>query len=103
MIDLLMRRYGDIETILRMDLEDGLEQLEYVKKKENEDLSFKIWLAKYPFMPEGKVIPFDEFYKLHEQKNTRPVSVHKRSAEDIISMGERIKAMHQAQMAKGGV
>jgi len=58
--DLLLSRYGNIEHILSLPFEEGIEIIEKSQEKQQEDLLWQRWLAIYPYMETG-VLNFISF------------------------------------------
>lgn len=58
-----MKRYNNIEYIMNMDIEDGLNIIIKAFKNDTKDKLYELYLTKYPNMDRDNYISFEEFYK----------------------------------------
>ena len=93
-IELLLRRYSNIDYILNMDFVDFCEFVEYAQDKEKEEGYKAEWNALYPFMiiKVMKYVSFKEYVDICTGAN-----IDTRPAGEIIA---EIEELHKN--AKGG-
>jgi hypothetical protein len=82
---LLLHRYGDIQTVLTLDYEYGMDLCTQAMEKEREQKAWEIWLSKYPSMDKDTFISFEDYYKgTKTEKQVQP------SEEDILQDAQNI-------------
>lgn len=92
---MLLKRYGQIDYVLNMDVEAGIEQINKVYEMESKQQSWEMYLTRYANMTKDNYVSFDEFYK-----PTRPAAppASKKTKQEIIDDAEEILAAFR----KGG-
>lgn len=91
----MLKRYGQIDYVLNMDVEAGIEQINKVYEKETEQRSWEMYLTKFPNMTQSDYISFDDFYK---PKRTVTPPPSKKKKQEILDDAEAILAAFR----KGG-
>lgn len=92
---MLLRRYSQIDYILNMDIEAGIEQINKVYEMETKQQSWDMYLARYASMTQENYVSFDDFYK---PKRTAPPPHSKKTKQEILDDAEAILAAFR----KGG-
>lgn len=92
LIDKLLKRYGNLEVVMTMDMDTFLELLRLILEKEKEERAYQQWCAMLPFMSLSMLeyVPFEEYADRLTGKN-----IDLRPREDII---REIEELHN----KGG-
>lgn len=85
LIDLLLHRYGNLEYIMRLDIDAGMRIIEKAIEKEKEDRFFLQWVVQLPHMTKENFISFDAYVDKVTGRNidTRPVSECMAELEEI--------------------
>jgi hypothetical protein len=89
-----LSRYGNIEHILSLPFEEGIEIIEKSQEKQQEELLWQRWLAIYPYMEIGKLkfMSFNDYkYKLVSKKFKTTNMTKEEIEEDIL----KIKALYE--------
>lgn len=92
---MLLKRYGQIDYVLKMDVEAGIAQINQVYEKENEQRNWEMYLTRYANMTPDNYVSFDDFYK---PKRTAPPPHSKKTKQEILDDAEAILAAFR----KGG-
>lgn len=58
---MILRRYGNIDYILRMPLNDFLEFYKLAKQKEREERIFLQWVVQMPLMSQDNFVSFEDY------------------------------------------
>jgi hypothetical protein len=77
-----LSRYGNIEHILSLPFEEGIEIIEKSQEKQQEDLLWQRWLAIYPYMEIGK-LKFMSFNDYKDKLVSKKFKVTNISKEEI--------------------
>lgn len=83
LLDLLLKRYGNIEYIMSMEIEEAIDLIEYAIKQEAEDKLFQRWVHEMQFQ-----MSFNEF-----KEKLKPVIV--KDETEIIAEVKDILAMFE--------
>ena len=67
-IDILLRRYNDINYILKMPIKEAMEQIKIAVEEEQKELLYRQWLMYLPNMNKETYMGFAEFYKESQPK-----------------------------------
>jgi len=67
-----------LEEINDMPLDDGVQLIVKAKEKQEEQRAWDLYLTKYSYMDENTYIPFEDFFKPKQQKESNE------SVEDIL-------------------
>lgn len=94
MRDLLLSRYNNIDHILSLPIEDGMELIEYAQEEKKKQKAWEMWLVQYQHMEKKNFVPFSEFYE------SLQVRISYRPAEDILREAEEIS--RACEVAKRG-
>ncbi|OMH20081.1 hypothetical protein AC231_04655 [Clostridium pasteurianum] len=104
-MDLLLTRYKNIDYVMDMDLEEGIEIINTAYKKKAEEMLWQRWLVDYSNMDKEHFIPFTDyknkvFKDVNITENNNKVSKEsiEETAKKAIEEAERIKKADQ----KGG-
>ncbi|UZW12556.1 hypothetical protein OSC52_11890 [Clostridium pasteurianum] len=104
-MDLLLSRYKNIDYVMGMDLEDGLEIINTAYKKKAEEMLWQRWLVDYSNMDKEHFISFTDYknkvFKAVNRTENSSKSGGKsieETAKKAIEEAERIKKADQ----KGG-
>lgn len=81
-----MKRYNNIDYVMNMDIEDGLNLIIKAFKNDTKDKLYKLYLVQYPYMDKKNYISFDDFFK----KCTTTRVVTNKSKEEIYKNVENI-------------
>lgn len=82
----MLHRYHNIDYILQLDLETGLELIDKAKEKERDDRIFQQWSAQLPAMAiTGQAISFADYKDRITGANIdlRPVAEIMRELDDV--------------------
>lgn len=96
-MDLLLHRYQNIDYIMALDLETGLQLILKAQEKEREDRIFSQWVAQLPVMALGdNVIGFEEYRDWVTGANidVRPVSEILQELDEVEKQFEEGGAAH---------
>lgn len=85
----MLKRYGQIDYVLQMDVEAGIEQISKVYEMEQKQQNWEMYLTRYANMTEKNYVSFDDFYK-PKRPATPPAS--KKTKQEIIDDAEEILA-----------
>lgn len=82
---MLLTRYGSVDYVLNLDVEDGVRQILKAIQKQDEQRHWELWLTLRPLMSKENYQSFSSFYK-------NPVShpTSDRSKEEILADAEMI-------------
>ncbi|MBU5485960.1 hypothetical protein KQI86_16690 [Clostridium sp. MSJ-11] len=58
-----MKRYSNIEYILNMDIEEGIELIKTAFKNDTKDKLYQMYIVKSIFMSKDNYISFDDYFK----------------------------------------
>ena len=85
MIDLLLHRYGNLEYIMRLDIESAMQIITKAIEKEKENRYFLQWVVQLPNMTKETFISFESYVDKVTGRNidTRPVSECMAELEEI--------------------
>ena len=72
--------------MLRLSLNDGLDQYDLAREKAVEKKHWEMWLAKFPYMTKKNFVSFDQFYK-----KPAKTQVSRKSAHEILENVQKIK------------
>lgn len=64
-----MKRYNNIDYIMQMDIEDGIELIKTAFKEDTKDKLYQMYVIKSAFMTKDNYISFDDYFK----QCTKPV------------------------------
>jgi hypothetical protein len=89
-----LSRYGNIEHILSLPFEEGIEIIEKSQEKQQEDLLWQRWLAIYPYMETGKLkfMSFNDYKDKLVSKKFKTTNMTKEEIEEDIL---KIKALYE--------
>ena len=57
-----MQRYSNIEFVLNLNIDVGIELIIKAMEEKRKDKVFKLYASAYPYMDEENFISFEEFY-----------------------------------------
>lgn len=74
-IDLLLHRYGNLEYIMQLDIEEAMPLIEKAREKEKENRYFLQWVVQLPNMTKENYISFENYVDRVTGRNidNRPV------------------------------
>lgn len=78
--EMLLRRYQNIDYILRMKYDEFIEFYNLAKEKEKEERFFLQWVQQMPFMSKDNFVPFEDYKTRLSGKN-----VDRRSTQEILA------------------
>jgi hypothetical protein len=84
----------NIEHILNLPFEEGIEIIEKSREKQQEDLLWQRWLAIYPYMETGK-LNFISFGDYKDKLLSKKFKVTNISKEEIETDILKIKALYE--------
>ena len=81
-----MSRYGNVEYILNLPFEEGIEIIEKSQEKQQEDLLWQRWLTIYPYMEIGKLnfISFGDYKGKLLSKKFKVTNISKEEIKEDI-------------------
>lgn len=90
-VDLLLKRYGSLDYIMQMDIDDYFEISELAREKDFEDRMYQQWCELLPYMSLKMLeyISFDDYFNRVTGKN-----VDLRPAAEIIA---EIEELHRKE------
>ena len=85
MIDLLLHRYGNLEYIMRLDIESAMRLIAKAIEKEKENRYFLQWVVQLPNMTKETFISFESYVDKVTGRNIdmRPVDECMKELEEI--------------------
>lgn len=92
----MLSRYGNIDYILKMNIEDGLELIKTAYLKQAEERLWQQWLAERPYFE--TFVSFEEYKKKALKTNIKTEN-NKNDIKKIIEEAEKIK---NADTKRGG-
>lgn len=93
---MLLHRYNNIDYILNMNVDDGIEFIIVAYKKEAEEFLYKQWLVNYANMDKSNFTSFEDYKKKAFKIKKTNTDNNKLNVEEIIKEAERIKEIDQA-------
>ncbi|WP_054028135.1 hypothetical protein [Bacillus sp. FJAT-28004] len=93
---MLLKRYGQIDYVLQMDVEAGIEQINKVYEMESKQQSWEMYLTRYANMTQENYVSFDDFYK---PKQTVSPPQSKKTKQEILDDAESILAAFRGKEA----
>lgn len=94
-MDLLLHRYGNVDYILQMDIEDGFELIVEAYKQTQEDKLWELYLVDKPNFTEETYMDWEQYKaKAYENVEEKPVV----TKEEALDRANKILNMVQ----KGG-
>lgn len=87
--ELLLKRYSNIDYILRLDFEEGNKLIEKAKEKEIDKKLWDRWLIDYRHMRTNEQFISFEDYK--ERLMPKKKEINKDTKEDLLKMAEEIE------------
>lgn len=85
-IDLLLHRYGNLDYIMRLDIDTAQRVISKAREKEKENRFFLQWVVQLPHMTKESYVSFDEYFDKVTGRN-----IDKRSVADCMAEIEEIK------------
>lgn len=84
-IDLLLHRYGNLDYIMRLDIEDAERIIAKAKEKEKENRFFMQWVVQLPHMTKETFVSFESYLDKVTGRNidNRPVAECMAEIEEI--------------------
>lgn len=86
--ELLLSRYSNVEYILNLYFEEGLELIKKAFEREVEKRTWDRWLVDYQRMTKDDFVPFDEYLSKVMTYQSQPII--QISAEDLLTKAEQI-------------
>ena len=59
----MLKRYGNLDYVLHLGLNDGLAQVDFAREKDDEDRLFLLYSTKYMWMDKKSYVPFESFFR----------------------------------------
>lgn len=81
-----MVRYGNIEYVLALPWERGIELISKAGKKTIEDRIWQMWLMKYGLMNKDTFVPFSKFLEASIPKEEEKPYTNLHSKEELIKL-----------------
>lgn len=100
-LDLLLRRYRDIDYVLRMPYLDGMKLINKAFENEQDEIIYERWLTLYPYM-EIKKIHFISFKDYKRKLTGKFYTKSGKSTDELIRMAEKIKRADLKGVRKDG-
>ena len=96
---MLLHRYANIDYIMDLDIEDGIDFIQIAYQKDVEQKLWEQWLVNYANMDESNFMSFEDYKKkaLSSGKDKNKPSL---DAKSIIEDAEKIRKADQAEQAK---
>lgn len=85
-IDLLLKRYGNIDYVMEMDVADGLSLILKAIEGDNKDKLYLQYVQMVCWMDKDNYISFEEFYK----NNTKQMTAKKVTKEEAYKNANNI-------------
>ena len=93
---MLLHRYNNIDYILNMNIDEGIEFITIAYQKEAEEYLHKQWLVNYANMDADNFTSFEDYKKKAFGIKKTNIDNSKLNAKDIISEAEKIRKADQA-------
>lgn len=94
--EMLLRRYHDINYILRMPFKEFIEFLNLAKEKERESRIFFQWVAQLPFMSSENYLSFEDY-----KAKLTGANIDKRSTKELLEEADEIEKMLEGSASRG--
>ena len=78
---MLLKRYGNIEYVLKLPLKRATKLIATAQKEETLEYHYRLWLARYPLYNEKTYESFEEFY---DKVKPKKVVIDNRSEDEIM-------------------
>lgn len=77
----MLKRYGNIDYVLKMPLKDAIEIINHAMEQEQKEYYYRFWLVRYPGYTEKNFETFEDFYDKYRPKK---VQYDTRSKDEIM-------------------
>ena len=89
-MDLLLSRYSDINYVMELDLEFGLQLIVEATRQKARDEAYLLYVAVYPNMTKESFTTFDKFFPMDRPSGRQRTMGKKESAEEVITKVDKI-------------